>query len=168
MVEEIWKDIEGYEGKYQVSNMGRVKNIRRNYILTPSRTSWGYLQVTLDNTTKHHRVHTLVANAFIPNPDNYTEINHKDENKQNNFADNLEWCTRRYNLNYGNRNAKISQNNRSKVSILCIETGVVYPSIKEASKELGISYYSLRKCLHNKLKTAGGYHWQKLTERHEL
>ena len=113
---EIWKDIEGYEGLYQVSNIGNVKRVehedyrcRQGYrvfkerYLTPNKDQNGYLNVGLwkNNTRKKHKIHRLVASAFILNPDSLPQINHKDENKQNNSADNLEWCTSKYNNNYG-------------------------------------------------------------------
>ena len=105
---EVWKDIEGFEGKYQVSNMGRVKSLTRkvwNYtkpgrILKPGMKENGYLQVSLrngDKSEKHAHVHRLVANAFIPNPSNLPEVNHKNLNKKDNRVENLEWCTSRYN-----------------------------------------------------------------------
>ena len=105
---EIWKDIEGYEGIYQVSNMGRVRSLTRkvwNYtkpgrILRPGAKENGYLHVALSNGSKkekHAHVHRLVAAAFIPNPDNLPEVNHKNYDKTDNRIDNLEWCTSRYN-----------------------------------------------------------------------
>lgn len=112
---EVWKDVAGYEGYYKVSNLGRVRSlsgwVRNNPygILSPSSTRKGYLSVglTKDGTClKTVRVHRLVALAFLPNPDNLPQINHKDEDKTNNRADNLEWCTAKYNMNYGNRPQK--------------------------------------------------------------
>ncbi len=110
MVEE-WKDIEGFEGYYQVSNYGRVKSFRKatrygaknEYILKNAVANHGYCQVTLYTPSKRekHTVHRLVAKAFVPNPYNLPQINHKDENVLNNRADNLEWCTPKYNNSYG-------------------------------------------------------------------
>lgn len=105
---EIWKDIEGYEGIYQVSNMGRVRSLTRkvwNYtkpgrILSPGAKENGYLHVALNNgekREKHAHIHRLVAAAFIPNPDNLPEVNHKNYDKKDNRVENLEWCTSRYN-----------------------------------------------------------------------
>jgi len=102
---EVWKDVVGYEGLYQVSDQGRVKSL--NYwterILHQTLNKSGYLHVPLckDGKPKCCRVHRLVAMAFIPNPLNLPEVNHIDENKQNNRADNLEWCDRLYNTRYG-------------------------------------------------------------------
>lgn len=93
---EIWKDVEGYEGKYQVSNWGRVRN-KKGEIIKPYLNHKGYEKVSLSNginsRTNKHRVHRLVAQAFIPNPENYPQVNHKDGNKHNNSVSNLEWCT---------------------------------------------------------------------------
>lgn len=104
---EIWKDIYGYEGIYQVSNFGQVRRLCKNdNRIIKQEINRGYKRVCLSykNVKKHFLVHRLVAFAFIPNPNNYPIINHKDENKLNNNVDNLEWCTHQYNLNYnGNR-----------------------------------------------------------------
>ena len=107
-MKEIWKDIEGYEGKYQISNYGNVKSLKKkkhqcDYLLKPFITKNGYLRVSLSKNNKYVQplVHRLVAEYFINNPYNYKEINHKDENKLNNNVDNLEWCNRKYNVLYG-------------------------------------------------------------------
>lgn len=112
-MEEVWKDIPGYEGYYQVSSLGRVKRLPRhkatdkrkthNNIRNPRVADNGYLRVNLskDNVTKWYSIHRLVAIIFIPNPNNLPIINHKDENKQNNRVENIEWCTYSYNNNYG-------------------------------------------------------------------
>lgn len=113
-MEEIWKDIENYEGLYQVSNLGRVRSLDRvvtNYrgsfikkgeIKAQSNLSKGYKGVCLckDGKQKTHKVHRLVAQAFLPNPNNLPQVNHKDEDKTNNRVDNLEWCDNEYNINY--------------------------------------------------------------------
>ena len=110
MCEEIWKDVEGYGGKYQVSNEGRVKANYRTHskILKQYLDEYGYFQLALCKNSKHtwFRVHRLVANAFLPNPDNLPFVNHKDENRSNNVVTNLEWCTPKYNVNYGNKQLK--------------------------------------------------------------
>lgn len=109
---EIWKDIEGYEGLYQVSNKGRIRNIRhnKNKILKPI-LHVRYYQITLskNNIRTQYRVHRLVAQAFVPNPKNLPHINHKDENRLNNNAENLEWCDATYNNRYGTKGQRISK-----------------------------------------------------------
>lgn len=119
---EEWRDIAGYEGLYQVSNMGRVKSL--NYkrtceerVLKPAKKKCGYLEVLLykDGKTKHWKVHRLVAVAFIPNPDSLPQVNHKDECKTNNNVWNLEWCTHEYNQNYGTRNERAGSKISSKL-----------------------------------------------------
>ena len=107
MKKEYWKSVVGYEGLYMVSNWGRVKSIKfgKERILKPVTNSSGYLLVGLykNNIEKKYSVHRLVAEAFIPNPYNLPQVNHKDENKQNNVVSNLEWCTHEYNNTYGTR-----------------------------------------------------------------
>lgn len=128
-MQEIWKDIKGYEGLYQVSNKGRVKSLDR-YVLRNGNTLFvrgvilsqlnnrGYLTVRLCNSGKYKNyfVHRLVANAFIHNDNNYFEINHIDENKHNNYVENLEWCDRKYNINYGSRADKFSNSMKGKLA----------------------------------------------------
>ena len=113
-MQEIWKDIKNYEGCYQVSNLGRVRSLTRKVktfngvrtsngqLLKPLKTNTGYYRVDLkqNQKDKYMSIHRLVAEAFIPNPNNYPIINHKDNNPQNNCVDNLEWCTQSYNVKY--------------------------------------------------------------------
>lgn len=111
MIEE-WKPVVGYEGLYEVSSLGRVRSLDRFYyrlhkgkVLSPTKDRYGYLTVTLNcnGKSKTIKIHRLVAQAFIENPDNLPQVNHKDENPSNNNVDNLEWCTAKYNNNYGTR-----------------------------------------------------------------
>lgn len=120
-MEEIWKEIEGYEGKYEVSNLGNVRSLNYNgtgeiKLLKQYICHNRYEQVNLykNGKPKHHLVHRLVARAFIPNPNNYKEVNHKDENPANNNVNNLEWCTREYNNNYGTRNKRAGESKKGK------------------------------------------------------
>ena len=126
MNDEIWKDIKGWENLYQVSNYGRVRSLDREVvqnnngtevtmkykgkILKPSVSSQGYVRVVLQNKDYkiNYSVHRLVAQAFLPNSNNLEEVNHIDENSLNNNVNNLEWCSHKYNINYGNRNKKVS------------------------------------------------------------
>ena len=100
---EIWKDCKGYEGLYQVSDKGRVWSVRKQKIIKAFENSYGYMEIVLtakNGKKKYERIHRLVAIAFIPNPNNYPQVNHKDEDKTNNCVENLEWCTPRYNTLY--------------------------------------------------------------------
>ena len=123
---EEWRPIEGYEGLYEVSSYGRVRSLDRyvktcyeayklhkGKILSPAKDKNGYLKVHLCCNGKHNiiRVHRLVCKAFIPNPDNLPEVNHKDEDKTNNSVDNLEWCDRSYNISYGTRTERQKKTN---------------------------------------------------------
>lgn len=115
-MEEIWKDVVGFEGLYKVSNCGRVFSIKRNIILKQNVNGrgQGYFQVGLYNGKNHTKpIHRLVAEAFIPNPNEYPQVNHIDEDAKNNHVDNLEWCTSRHNNNHGTRNKRISESERS-------------------------------------------------------
>lgn len=109
--EEIWKPVFGFEETYEVSSLGGVRNHTNGYVLKQFHTSKHYLYVNLQKNKQHYerRVHRLVAQAFLPNPNNYPQVNHKDENPQNNNVDNLEWCTNEYNIRYGSRLARLSR-----------------------------------------------------------
>lgn len=122
-MKEMWKDIKNFEGMYQISNFGRVKSLARTKkhsyngiaqlkekVLKPVNIN-GYKRVVLSKNNKsiNKYIHFLVAQAFIPNPNNYSEINHKDEDKANNKINNLEWCNHSYNINYGTGNQRRSQ-----------------------------------------------------------
>ena len=111
---EQWKSIAGYEGLYEVSNLGRVKSLNYNKtgvekILKPNKVK-GYLQVQLwrDGKYKMFLVHRLVATAFLPNPEGFEQVNHLDENKSNNCVSNIEWCSAKYNNNYGSHNERVA------------------------------------------------------------
>ena len=114
MMEE-WKNIPGYEGKYFISSFGRLMN-NKGLIMKPMKCSNGYLTACLwlNNVQQKILIHRLVANAFIPNPNNLNEVNHIDEDKENNQYTNLEWCTHLYNMNYGNVGKKISQSTKGR------------------------------------------------------
>lgn len=174
---EIWKDIKNFEGYYQVSNLGNIMstgakrktNGTGNYdrgkrLLKQYPNNKGYMTVHLYKYGKDHQklVHRLVAEAFIENPFQFEKVNHKDENPSNNRVDNLEWCTQKYNMNYGNVKNKISKGNSKPIIQFSIngETIKKYSSILQAEKETGISNGSIGDCLHGRRKTAGGYIWQ--------
>ena len=159
---EVWRDIEGYEGLYQVSNFGNVRSIKngRLKVLKPVFNSKGYHRVCLCKygKIKNYSVHRLVLSAFVPNTLNLPQINHKNEIRTDNRLENLEWCDAKYNCNYGNHSYSFSKSKSKR--ILCIETGEVFDSVKEASNTLKCSHSLISQCLNNKIKTAYGYHWR--------
>ena len=163
---EIWKDIKDYPN-YQVSNLGNVKSLNYNHTGKEKllkkcslNKEKKYLVVTLYNgdRKRNHKIHRLVANAFIPNPEGLPHINHKDENPENNVWTNLEWCDQKYNNNYGTHNER-SAITRGK-TVRCIETGEEYTSVSHAARATGICRTVIGDCCNGKAKTAGGYHWE--------
>lgn len=163
-MEEVWKDIKGYEGFYQISNLGRVKSLIRKNVLKEKiikggiqKNGYKFVLLYKDKNSKIFRVHRLVAEAFIPNPNKYKEVNHIDENKTNNNVENLEWCTRKYNCSYGNFN-------ESKIKKV-IQYDIIgnyireWSSITEAQKKLGINHSSIVNNCRNRRPSAGGYIW---------
>ena len=158
-MKEEWKDIKGFEGKYMVSNTGKVKSLNYNKtgkekILEGVDYGYGYLYVVLykDGKGKPCRINRLVAMAFIPNPDNLPEVNHKDKIRTNNNVENLEWCTSQYNVEYSQAKAVIGIN---KVSGLIVE----FPSAHEASRQTNINRGNISSCLIGKRNSAGGFYW---------
>lgn len=160
MLIEIWRDIKGYGGLYMVSNLGRVYGLKSDKVVKTYRNNKGYLKVDLykDGKCKKCFVHRLVAETFIPNPNSYPQVNHKDENKENNCANNLEYCDNKYNINYGTGHDRAAD--KAKKSVFCIELNEVFNSITEASKGTGICLQSISMCCRGNYKTAGGYHWR--------
>lgn len=180
---EIWKDIKGYKGLYQVSNFGQIRSLDRydssnhklkGKIMKLNNDGRGYLNINLYNNGKQKKflVHRLVAEAFIPNPNNLPEVNHKDENKTNNRVDNLEWVDRKTNCNYGTRNKKISEKtigtryNRIDLSIPILQYSAEgqfikeWPSAIEIKRQLKINDSYIALCCKGKFKTAKGYIWK--------
>lgn len=151
------RPIEGFSG-YFVSREGRVWSARqRGHWLTPSKGQHGYLTVGLRKGNNRYRryVHRLVAAAWVDNPGNLPQVNHLDEDKSNNDASNLEWCTAQQNSNHGTRNQRISK------PVVNVDTGERYPSITEASIRTGISYTAIHAvCTHRPHRiTAGRHRW---------
>ena len=169
-MKEIWKDVKDYEGLYQVSNKGKIKSLRRKTTFVYKRggqhtisekyiklfkNKYGYLKCYLYKSGKREifQLHRIVAEAFIPNPDNLPQVNHKDENKSNNNINNLEWCTNKYNAEYSKNKAIIQYDkNSNKIT--------EWRSQLKASKKTGISNKDISLCCRGKRKTAGGYIWK--------
>jgi hypothetical protein len=173
---EIWKDVPGYEGLYQVSNIGNVRSMNykgrgevRN--LTPKCNNCGRLWVELrkNRIGKCHLVHRLVASAFIPNQFDYPQINHLDENPMNNRVENLEWCTALHNVRYFNErhpdrlsaprgpNKNITPVHQISTSGQIVRT---WANSREVMRELGWSDWSISECCRGNRKSAYGFIWQ--------
>ena len=175
---ETWKDIPGYEGCYQVSNTGLVKSLERRVphgysgtqffrerILTSNTRKDGYQYVFLSKNCVQTRfyIHRLVGMMFIPNPNNYPSINHKDGNPSNNVVENLEWCTQGYNIHHA---IKVLGKYGFHSPVRCVETGVEYPRMSLAAEAVNrtsscISYAARLG------KTSAGYHWEYINKPHK-
>lgn len=162
--DEVWKDVLGYEGRYQVSDKGNVRSVARKdsigrkcggRTLEPRHHTNGYLQVALYKNGKRQNklIHRLVTEAFIPNPENHPEVNHQDEDKANNNVENLEWCTSRYNTNHGTLIERLSK----KVRAVNVETGAVltFNSASEAGSK-GYSQGGVSQACRGAYKNARG------------
>ena len=155
------KDIVGYEGLYAVASCGKIWSYRSKIFLKPQTDKDGYLRVGLykDGKAKKYLIHRLVAEAYIPNPDNLPQVNHKDENKENNCLQNLEWCDPKYNINYGTRNDKVASSIKKPILQYDLDGNFVkeWPSTTDVGKEFikGINH-----CLRGRNKTAYGYIWK--------
>ena len=164
MQEEIWKDIKGYEGLYQVSNLGRIKSIRftKEKILKFNIDRYGYSLVGLcvNNIYQKLQVHRLVAQAFIPNSENKPCVNHINELKNDNRAENLEWCSISYNNKYGKRLEKYSK----KVNQYDLLGNFIrqWNNANEAGILLNIPPNNIRMCCVGNLKTSGKFKWKYL------
>lgn len=160
MVTNEWYDIKGYEGLYQINKLGEIKTLRSNKIMKYGYTTKGYKQVGLykNKKCKHLYVHRLVAETFIPNFNNLPLVNHKDENRQNNCVDNLEWCTNQYNLKYGNT----QKNKKRKVLQYDLYGNFIkeWECIIDVEKILKIPNPNICKVCNGERKKAGGYIWR--------
>ena len=174
------KDIPNFEGKYAIDKDGNVWSYKHKKYLKQN-VSNGYLGVSLvdkQNNIKRYNVHRLVAITYLPNKEKLPCVNHKDENKLNNSLENLEWCTSYYNTHYGGCIEKIKKTRTPSLmkkcheasskalskAVLCVETGVVYPSIKKAREAIGLFGCHISECCKGKTKYAGGFRWQYVLE----
>lgn len=165
---ENWRDIKDYEGLYQVSDDGRVWSVikdknRRGGILKATKTKGGYLQVGLSNNgVKKTYIHRLVAEAFIPNPLNLTDVNHKNEDKTDNSVENLEWCDHKYNCNYGTRNKRcVEKQSKPVLQYSLVGTFIrEWSSIGDVQRQLGYCKGHISKCCLGRIKTAYGFIWK--------
>lgn len=176
---EEWRDVVGYEGRYRVSDQGRVKSLDYNRtgkerVLKPEKDEGGYLTVAFskEGSVKRFLVHRLVAQTFIQNPNNYPQVNHKDEEKTNNCVENLEWCTSSYNINYGThierqiatRNARKSYGAEQPVIATRNGTEQWFKSQNEAARRLGLKQGSIHFCLVGRFRQTGGYSFRLATQ----
>ena len=172
---ETWKDVIGYEGLYQVSDLGRVRSLKygKVRILKPRNNGRSYLKVALyrNEQMRNVYVHRLVAETFIPNPLSLPEVNHKDENKANNSADNLEWCTAEYNINFGTAVARRSAKLKGKFVNGPLAKAVLqydksgnlvreWSSASEVERRTGFAQSNISACCLGKLKSAYEYVWK--------
>lgn len=186
MEEEIWKDITGYDKRYQVSSFGRVRKIKndgtvRNLKTTVFGFGYAHLNLMLNGKQKSVQVHRLVAEAFVENPNNYPIVNHKDENKLNNHATNLEWCTYSYNINYGTRHERYRQTRKERnvterflrtmkergrscaeIPVVCLDKDLnivaEYKSVAEGARTLGVCSGTIRHSIYLNMKK--GKRWR--------
>ena len=178
---EEWRDIKGYEGKYMVSNKGNIKSLNyrrtgKEKIIKGVPDGHGYLQVKLykDGKDKKGKIHRLVAQAFLENPNSLPEVNHKNEDKTDNRVENLEWCSRLYNNTYNGRAKKVGKKLRGRkqseehikkkskpVFSIDKESGLImwWQSATEASRQTGIAQGNISNCCTGKLKSARGHIW---------
>lgn len=151
-------EIKNFPG-YFITEEGHVWSANKKIFLKEYLTYNGYLRVNLYKDGKRYskRLHRIVAETFIPNPNNLSQVNHKDENKTNNCVNNLEWCDSKYNNNYGTKTERLKISMGKKIK--CIETNIIYNSACEAERETGISNGNINQACHGKRNHAGGYHW---------